>query len=1224
MNKAAIKNFAIWARNKLIDDVRYKARLIGITEHGIAEPMPNSVKDLQFFDIGNDNEPYAISGEAIEQRKKLIAALKKREKQSDYKTAFDSMLEETAYTWFNRLIAIRFMEVNQYLPSGLRVLSSGGDKLEPELVSKPFDSGFKFSDTEKARVLKWKDNNNAAELFAFLFIRQCNELNAILPELFEKINDYTELLINLNYTDPAGAVHRLITDIPEDDFKEAVEIIGWLYQYYNTELNELVYDRSLARSPIPKELLPAATTIYTPDWPIRYMVENSLGCLWIEGHPNEELKKNWKYYLDEVEQEEDVKKQLEEIRQEYKTIKPERIKVIDPCMGSGHILVYMFTVLMQIYESQGYNPRDAAKLILEKNLYGLDIDDRAWQLAYFAVLMKARQYNRSILTENIKPHLYAVQESNGIDSKYLQYFGDGMDDKERNVAFQDIKTLIAIFNDGKEYGSILKIPDLNFILMHTFIEKVDKKGFLPVSTELFPETEKQPDLMELEKSYIDEIQTRLNELIDIAEILHGKYQVIVTNPPYLGSSRFSSKLSFYVKNNFQDVKSDLSMVLHKYALQELSQKYGFISFITTSSWMFLSSFEKIRDIIINNFSFDSIVDYGTELFDGKVGHNPIVSWVIRNCRINYTFRAIRLVDYCYSRRDEKENEYFNEKNCYIANNNKLSIIPGIPLAYWVSDYFAKLYNNSIFTDFYKFKRGIATGNNDLFLRLWWEVNIYRISLSQGIKWYPYNKGGEYRKWYGNREYIINWENNGRSIKGFFNSNGKLASRPQNIDSNFVENISYSSLTSGKLSFRRYIGFINDQAGNYFIKKGNYSYNFGLALLNSPITEFCINMMNGTLNTTENDFNGIPLPKINSFDVIEKLVINCENLSRTDWDSFETSWDFKRHPLIPNANLCETPCPPRLCEDSSLKISSCEISKLYSQWQQACEERFQTLKSNEEELNRIFIEIYGLQDELTPEVEDKDVTVRKADLGREIRSLISYAVGCMFGRYSLDTEGLAYAGGEWDNSKYKTFIPDKNNIIPITDEDYANDDIANRFIDFINVVYGEETLEENLNFIAGAINNRGGNSRDTIRGYFLNDFYKDHVKIYQKRPIYWLFDSGKENGFKALIYMHRYHADTIGNLRIEYLHKMQNTYESEIARMQRILVSGSSGTEKAKSQKRLEKLQRQLRETNAYDVRINHLALSRIEIDLDDGVKLNYEKVQTAQDGKKLEVLGKIG
>jgi len=1213
MNKAAIKNFAIWARNKLIEDVRYKARLIGITEHGIAEPMPNSVKDLQFFDIGNDNEPYAISGEAIEQRKKLIAALGKRGKQSDYKTAFDSMVEETAYTWFNRLIAIRFMEVNQYLPSGLRVLSSGGDKLEPELVSKPFDSGFKFSDAEKSKITKWKDNNNAAKLFTFLFIRQCNELSAILPELFEKINDYTELLINLNYTDPAGAVHRLITDIPEDDFKEAVEIIGWLYQYYNTELNELVYDGSLARSPIPKELLPAATTIYTPDWPIRYMVENSLGRFWIEGHPNEELKKCWRYYLEEAEQEEDAKKQLEEIRQEYKAIKPEGIKVIDPCMGSGHILVYMFTVLMQIYESQGYNPRDAAKLILEKNLYGLDIDDRAWQLAYFAVLMKARQYNRSILTENIKPHLYAVQESNGIDSKYLQYFGDGMDDKERNVAFQDIKTLIAIFNDGKEYGSILKIPDLNFILMHTFIEKVDKKGFLPVSTELFPETEKQPDLMELEKSYIDEIQTRLNELIDIAEILHGKYQVIVTNPPYLGSSRFSSKLSFYVKNNFQDVKSDLSMVLHKYALQELSQKYGFISFITTSSWMFLSSFEKIRDIIINNFSFDSIVDYGTELFDGKVGHNPIVSWVIRNCRINYTFRAIRLVDYCYSRRDEKENGFFNKANYYASNTAGFSKISGNPIAYWVSEaILAAFKTGKPLKKIAEPRQGIATADNNRFLRLWYEICYKECGFSMsnetagisGLKWFPYNKGGEFRKWYGNNDYVINWKDNGFELRRF---SGSVIRNP---NYQFRQSITWSKISSGNIAFRfKPEGHLFDVAGTSIFASDSIQ-KFLLGFCNSKVALIIANVLSPSLNYEVGHIANFPIIESNDkSESVNEIVENNISLSRTDWDSFETSWDFKRHPLIPQYPI---------------RVNSLTLSESFATWQQACEERFQALKSNEEELNRIFIEIYGLQDELTPDVEDKDVTVRKANLGREIRSLISYTVGCMFGRYSLDVEGLAYAGGDWDNGKYKIFIPDKNNIILITDEDYANDDIANQFIDFVKIVYGEETLEENLNFIAGAINNRGGNSRDAIRGYFLNDFYKDHVKIYQKRPIYWLFDSGKDNGFKALIYMHRYHADTIGNLRIEYLHKMQNTYESEIARMQRIAQSGSSGAEKAKSQKRLEKLQRQLRETKAYDEKINHLALSRIEIDLDDGVKLNYEKVQTAQDGKKLEVLGKIG
>jgi hypothetical protein len=1221
MNKAVIKNFAIWARKQLISDVRYKARLIGITERGIDEPLPHSVKDLQFFDIGNDNEPYIISSETIEQRKKLVAALKKKEKLcgakqlSDYKTAFDSLVEETAYTWFNRLIAIRFMEVNQYLPSNLRVLSSGGDKLEPELVSKPFDSGFKFSDTEKAKILKWKDDNNATELFTILFIKQCNELNVVLPELFEKINDYTELLINLNYTDPAGVVRRLITDIPEDDFKEAVEIIGWLYQYYNTEPKAVVDAYIKTGKKVTKKDIPAKTQLFTPDWIVRYMVENSLGRLWIEGHPNEELKKNWKYYLDEAEQEEDVKKQLEEIRREYKAIKPEDIKVIDPCMGSGHILVYMFTVLMQIYESQGYNPRDAAVLILEKNLYGLDIDDRAYQLAYFAVMMKARQFNRRILTENIKPHLYAVQESNGIEAKYLQYFGEGMNDNEKNTAFSDTRTLIAIFNDGKEYGSIIKIPDLNFRLMRTFIEKVDKKGFLPVSAELFPETEQQPDLIPIETIIVDDIQARLNELIDIAEILHNKYHAVVTNPPYMGSGDMNSHLSNFVKREYENSKSDLFAVFIEQSVN-LTKKNMYTAMITQHAWMFLSSYEKLREKLYKA-AIINMAHLGPRAFpeiSGEVVQST--TFVFQKVFVkDHKGVYIRLID--YNNADQKEVGYLSGNNRFKVNSDNFQKISGSPVAYWIGDNFLSVFTHG--TPIGKLsiaRNGMKTGDNDRFVRLWWEVKNSTIyffaenvneAISSKAKWFPYNKGGEFRKWYGNNDFIINWQNCGHEIFNNAKSDGRNV-QDYPVELKFSKSISWSLVTTGNPAFRYKINNLSDIAGMSLYSCGNNIFLL-LSFCNTKIALEMLRALAPTINFQAGDIARLPLLSNNPVHGVDEIVIKNISLSRTDWDSFETSWDFKRHPLIPQYTI---------------HANSLTLSESFAAWQQACEERFQTLKSNEEELNRIFIEIYGLQDELTPEVEDKDVTVRRADLGREIRSLISYAVGCMFGRYSLDVEVLAYAGGDWDNSKYKTFIPDKNNIIPITDEDYYNDDIVNSFIGFIKTVYGEENLEENLNFIAQAINNRGGNSRDIIRGYFLNDFYKDHVKIYQKRPIYWLLDSGKENGFKALIYMHRYHADTIGSLRIEYLHKMQNAYEGEVGRVQRILQSGSSATEKAKNRKRLEKLQKQLREIKVYDEKIAHLALSRIEIDLDDGVKLNYEKVQTSQDGKKLEVLGKIG
>jgi hypothetical protein len=1209
MNKVAVKNFAVWARNKLIEEVRFKAMIVGVSERGIAAPLAHSTHDLQYFDLGKGNKPYSITGGAVEQRRKLVDALNKETKlHGNYKKAFDTLVEETAYTWFNRLVALRFMELNQYLPSGMRVLSGSGNKMEPELVSKPFNSNFTFSETEKAQIIEWKERNKANKLFAFLFIRQCNELNAFLPELFEKIDDYTELLINMNYTDPDGVVRHLITDIPEGDFKETVEIIGWLYQYYNAEPKAAVDAYVKAGKKVVKKDIPAKTQLFTPDWIVRYMVENSLGRLWIEGHPNNVLKKNWKYYLEEAEQEESVKRQLEEIRLSYKKIKPEDIRVIDPCMGSGHILVYMFTVLMQIYESAGYNPRDAAVLILEKNLYGLDIDDRAYQLAYFAVMMKARQYNRTLFSKTIKPHLHAIHESNGIDVNHLQYFGEGMGEEERNDAYADIKTLVMLFNDGKEYGSLLKIPELDFALMRSYIGKVDANSFLPLSEELFPETVEQPVLMELEAAFISDLQTSLYTMIDVAEILHDKYHAVVTNPPYMGGSDMNSQLSKYVKKEYVNSKSDLFAAFIEQAIN-LTKQNNYTAMITQHAWMFLLSYEKLRERLHEVFTIN-MAHLGPRAFpeiSGEVVQST--TFVFQNVFVrDHKGVYVRLVD--YNNAEQKEVEYLSGNNRFEANSDNFQKIPGSPVAYWVGSKMLHVFSYPLLKNIAFVQEGLKTADNERFIRKWYEIASHKTNIFDGKanKWIHTTKGGEYRKWYGNNEDVLNYDNDGAELKAV-----KAASLTGSLNY-FKENITWTRITSSKSSFRfTEKGSIPNMAGLAMYPDMNIFYILGY--LNTKIVENCLNIMNPTLNYPPGTIANAPLLIDKSIiNTIEKLSKECISLSHADCDSFETSWDFKRHPLIPHADLCAS-VPLR-------EIPSSKISDYYDKWQQECEERFQALKKNEEELNRIFIEIYGLQDELSPEVEDKDITVRRADKGREMRSLISYAIGCIFGRYSLDVEGLVFAGGEWDKSKYKSFIPDKDNGIIITDEVFFNVDIVSRFIDFIQTVYGEKTLEENLTFIALALNSAGRNAREILRNYFLNDFYKDHVKVYRKRPIYWLFDSGKDNGFKALIYLHRYDAFTISELRIEYLHKLQYAYESEIKYLKQ-KKEEQKVSFPPKSDKQLEKLQKQLRETKVYDAMIAHLADSRIEIDLDDGVKRNYEKVQTAREGKRYEVLGKI-
>lgn len=576
MNKTAIKNFAIWARNKLIADVSYDARLIGITEEGVAKPLPQSFGDTQFFDIGTA-EPYSISGEAVRQRDKLIEVIQQKEKDTDYKTAYQYVIEEVAYTWFNRLIAIRFMEVNDYLPSHIRVLSSESGKLEPDLVTTPFDAELPFTAEEEAQIFQLKQDNKLDEVFRILFLKQCNALNEILPALFEKTKNYTELLLSLSVIDQDGVVYHLIHDIPEDDFNiergGQVEIIGWLYQYYNTEPKAAAFAKN---GKITKEEIPAVTQLFTPDWIVRYMVENSLGRLWVEGHPDCGLKENWKYYLEEAQQEPEVQVKLAEIRKEYAALNPEDIKLIDPCMGSGHILVYAFDVLMQIYESAGYSQRDAAKSILENNIYGLDIDDRAYQLAYFAVMMKARQYNRRILNGENTCHVYAIQESNSVNRAHLKYFGAGMDDIEKNAAKMQLEGLLDTLTDAKEYGSILNVESYNWDLLRRFVAAEDTDGQISMDSVGVEDTAEQ-----------------LNRLIDIGETMARKYWVTCTNPPYAGTSKLDKRVNAFLKDNYVDSKADLYAVFIEHC-KEMIVANGFQVMITQHSWMFLATFEKLR------------------------------------------------------------------------------------------------------------------------------------------------------------------------------------------------------------------------------------------------------------------------------------------------------------------------------------------------------------------------------------------------------------------------------------------------------------------------------------------------------------------------------------------------------------------------------------------------------------------------------------------------------
>ena len=1221
MNKTAIKNFAIWARNKLIADVSYDARLIGITEDGIAKPLPQSFGGTQFFDIGTA-EPYSISGEAVRQRDKLIEVIQQKEKDTDYKTAYQYVIEEVAYTWFNRLIAIRFMEVNDYLPSHIRVLSSESGKLEPDLVTTPFDAELPFTAEEEAQIFQLKQDNKLDEVFRILFLKQCNALNEILPALFEKTKNYTELLLSLSVIDQDGVVYHLIHDIPEDDFNiergGQVEIIGWLYQYYNTEPKAAAFAKN---GKITKEEIPAVTQLFTPDWIVRYMVENSLGRLWVEGHPECGLKENWKYYLEEAQQEPEVQAKLAEIRKEYAALNPEDIKLIDPCMGSGHILVYAFDVLMQIYESAGYSQRDAAKSILENNIYGLDIDDRAYQLAYFAVMMKARQYNRRILNGENSCHVYAIQESNSVNRAHLKYFGAGMDDIEKNAAKMQLEGLLDTLTDAKEYGSILNVESYNWDLLRRFVAAEDTAG-----------------QVSMDSVGVEDTAEQLNRLIDIGETMARKYWVTCTNPPYAGTSNLSANVNNFVKKNYPDSKADLFAVFIE-RCRQMTVNNGFQAMITQHAWMFLSSFEKLREKMMLTETVN-MAHLGARAFE-EIGGEVVQTTAFVRCANHvegYKGTYCRLIE--PTSQQGKADMFISGQNQYRVGQISFSKIPGVPVAYWISPEVLKLFDERTVGSIADAKSGMTTTDNTRFLRLWEEVNCQKIGFGYGniadtqdmkYKWFPFCKGGDFRRWAGNESFVVNWFNNGEEIR--IAAEGATGGRLVNIDCALRECLVWTKISSANISLRmkKQGIFFSDAAPGVFANRETLYYL--LALLNTKYANEIIKLINPTLNFVPGAVSSVPVKKDekNKGKIIEIAEGNVQ-LSEQDWDSFETSWDFKKHPLLQNVST---------------------ISEAFNQWQAECDDRFNQLKTNEEELNRIFIDIYGLQDELTPEVEDKDVTVRKADLQRDIKSLLSYAVGCMFGRYSTYKDGLLFAGEPYSLQAFvdkmnerpgtisaeelerayrnegivvdEMFFPDADNVIPITDEEYLDDDIVSRLCAWLKAVYGADTLEANLDYIAKALGNKGSTSREIIRNYFLNDFFKDHCQTYSvtgsgKRPIYWLFDSGKQNGFKALVYLHRYTPDTIGNLRIDYLHKMQRVYESEINRMQDMMDHSGNAREVAAASKRKDKLAKQLKECREYDEKISHLALSRIELDLDDGVKVNYRKLQTAQDGKFYEVL----
>lgn len=1141
MNKLRVKKFAIDARKKLIASVTEKAKM-----------------------------EMTLDQSRCEYRRKLAEQIGK--------VGLEAVAEEVACTWFSRICAVRFLEVNGYLPSGVRVLSSEQEgKSEPDIVTAAPEIDPGFTEQEKKEIIRHKAAGDTDWLFRRLFIRQCDQLSEILPELFGKTEGYAEILFDVSYTDKDDVVQMLTGEngVPEADFDVKaggqVEIIGWLYQYYNEERKKEIV--SIYNGTVKKEDLPVATQMFTPDWVVRYMVDNSLGRYWIERNPDSKLREKLEFF---------VAPKNGEIRYVDEKTEPAELTFIDPCMGSGHILVYAFDVLMEIYRECGYSDGDAALSIVKNNLFGLDIDRRACRLACFAIMMKARSYHEGALAQGVFHNLCEIQESN--DMSFSACEAAAFDERQKETG----KYLIDVFRDAKETGSLIRV------------ESRDYGSFAEELLNLAPHGQQ------------DSVRNYL-QLARQAAILSRKYCVAATNPPYLG--KMEGELKKFVAEQYKEYSGDL-FAAFMYRNFQFCAEGGYSAFMTPFVWMYIKTYEKIRTYIIEHKSIMTLVQMEYSAFEEATV--PVCSFVLKNGRAAEKSLCIRLSDFRGGMEVQKQKvlEAIRDAGCkyfYEAEQNTFSKIPGSPVAYWAGGGISRVFERSMpLASVASPRQGLITGDVSRFVRKWYECFTENMNLSapaggQGRegKWFPYCNGGEYRKWYGNNEDVVNWYQDGVEVKNFTDHKGRQKSRPQNRQFYFHEGATWSAISSSFFSVRYFPdGFLFSNAGMaIYADRKRLKYLTGF--LNSKLSRLYLGIFNESLNYNQGDIAKLPII-IEKEDRIVKLTDQMIRLSKEDWDFFETSWDFRKHPLI----CCDT------------------VEEAYKTWKKQCNQRFEKIRKKEEELNRIFIEIYGLQNELTPEVEDQDITVRKADLQRDIRSLVSYAVGCMFGRYSLDVDGVAYAGGGWDSAKYISYIPDADNIILITDEEHCPDDMVCRFCEWVKAVYGEDTLEENLDFIARALGNRGRTSRAVIRNYFLRDFMKDHIKIYRKRPIYWLFDSGKANGFKALIYMHRYDPDTVGTVRTKYLYKVRKAIEQAMERAEYLSANGSGG-QKAKAARQLAKYEKQLAEIRIYDRAMAHAAAQRTVIDPDDGVKVNYAKfqgVEAVQEGEevvRVDLLAKV-
>lgn len=1178
MDRTAIRNFAIFARNKLIEDIKERATYFGVTENGIS----------QFYGHLTEEEKVA--------RHHFIEKIS-RSNEEDYVTSFNDAIEDIAYIWFTRIVALRYMDANSLLPFNNQLFLSKDEK-EPKIISTLGDNVLDFTPEDEMNIGKYKAEKNNKALYILLFVKVNEYLGQNMTVFQNDLDDYVKLLLNLDY-DSNGVIAEL-SKINIDNFTQGVEIMGWFHQYYNTDVFNKLYDGDMSKKKISSKYLPVATQLYTPDWVVKYMVENTLGRVWVDhliGNGETEKAENfinkWQYYIKDTDED---NPELKKIREKRKDLKPTDIKFIDPCMGSGHILVYAFELLVDIYCNEGYSQSDSALLIVENNLYGLDIDDRASSLSYFALMMKASYYNKNLVLGKYKVNLCSVQESNNIENvdEVALFFSNG---NERLL--EEFTYLITVFYDGKEYGSILNLRKVDFKSLYNRIEEL--RNYNPTTKE--------------ENNYLKEIFSKLLPLINQANIMSHHYDVVVTNPPYLSNSRMNKKLAMYVNREYNIAKNDLAVVFIQKAVGVLSKEDALIAMITTVSWMYLKSFEKFRKYLLHSFQLNSIVDFGTELFEGKIGHLPVVTWVNRKHLPFQKLCGVRLSEYNYSKRKEKHNQFFNRENYHYTDQYDFAKIPGEPVAYWLGDSFMKAFEQGrTLGELTVCRNGMKTGDNERFLRLWWEVNLSKANFTaenvndayeSGATYFPYNKGGEYRKWYGNNDYLINWYKNGETVMGKAKLDGRHT-QDYNQELKFMPLATWSLITV-KPAFRYKQNALSDIAGmSFYTSQDKLLYYLGFC--NSVIATEMIKLLAPTMNCQVGDIARLPiLHSLSKEQEVNDLVTENINLAKEDFDSFENSWDFTTHPFI------------------KYKTSTGKLLDAYLQWEKVANSRFNKVKENEEKLNEIFLDIYNVKDGFKSEVEEKDVTIYKAEKVRDVKSFLSYVVGCVLGRYNLDDLGSVYTGEVWDIDKYKTFTPVTDNCVVITDNEDYDEDIVYYLKKFLVTVFGENSLEENLAFISSSLNEKGKTPTEKIRNYFFNTFYKEHLSNYTvgvsgKRPIYWMLNSGKKKGFKALIYMHRWYYGTLSGVRSHQLYDMINYYKNAIENLDSNFVDEDDPSYKVMMKYRDTLLSR-YDEVQNFEKKLSKL--EGVDIDTDDGIKFNHKKVQTTVDGEVINILEKI-